>query len=607
MGEARSERRGSDSAVSNRSNRTTSSLHAVASSRTSRRRHTPPLGEILIERNTLTADQLRDAMEQHRRLRKRLGQTIVDLGYASPEAVLDGLSAQLGVPPTQVNAYTVTPEAIACVPERIARKYTAVPLIKVGTSLLVATANPWDLQALDDLRFAAGCPIQPMIALESDVLAAIERCYGRGFAPKDDLDDHAVVVVDSPGPQLDLHDELAQRSATALVDRIIARAVSDRASDVHLEPTRHHLRVRFRIDGTFHDAATLLPALAPSVVARLKVLSGADIAVSRTPQDGRFSATINARGLDVRMSTYPTIWGEKVVLRLLDRTALQLSIDRLMDGRTRDLFRALTHRPEGLILVTGPTGSGKTSTLYAAVSELAEMGRNVTTIEDPVEYWLPGVNQGQTNVKAGFTFARGLRAILRQDPDVIMVGEIRDRETLDTAVEASLTGHVVLSTLHTNGSIATLTRLLEMGVESYVLASAVTGALAQRLVRRVCEVCAEPRPVSARNRHYFGQSVPATVLHSLGCETCSGIGYRGRIGVYELAVVDSELRRLLSKAATEDELLASARARGMRTLREQAIDLVREGKTTVEEILRVFHDLEGDSDPEAASTRRSPS
>ena len=389
----------------------------------------PALGEILVERKTLTEEQLREAMTRQQRSRKRLGEILMELGFASPDAVLDGLSAQLGVPPTRVNSYTVTPEALTCLSEKVARKYTAVPLLKVGSTLIVATANPRDLQALDDLRFAAGCEVQTMIALESEILQALATFYGNPFA-NDAEAERASVVVDVPGPQLDLQDQGTQKSASSIVDRILARGAGDRASDIHLEPTKHSLRVRFRIDGMLHEVAELLPVLAPAVVARLKVLAGMDISVHRNPQDGRFSATINGRSLDMRTSTFPTIWGEKAVLRLLDRSsAAALGIERHERPLARGVPRS-DSRHEGIVLVTGPTGSGKTSTLYAALAELAESGRNVVTIEDPVEYWLPGVSQGQTNPKAGFTFAQGLRAILRQDPDVIMVGEIRDPETL---------------------------------------------------------------------------------------------------------------------------------------------------------------------------------
>jgi type IV pilus assembly protein PilB len=561
----------------------------VVSRNDARPRLKSPIGEILVEQKTLTPEQLREAIGRQQRSRKRLGEILMELGFADADAVLDGLSAQLGVPPTRVNSFTVTPDALSCLSEKIARKYTAVPMLKTGSTLVVATANPRDLQALDDLRFAAGCEISTMIALESEIQQALEAFYGNPFG--NSASDQASVVVDLPGQQLDLQDQTALKSATTIVDRILARGVADRASDIHLEPTKHSLRIRFRVDGMLHEVADLLPALAPAVVARLKVLAGMDIAEHRNPQDGRFSATINGRGLDVRASTYPTIWGEKAVLRLLDRNSLKRSVTGVMTGPTLNAFRDMITRPEGIVLVTGPTGSGKTSTLYASLAELAESGKNVITIEDPVEYWLQGISQGQTNPKAGFTFAQGLRAMLRQDPDVIMVGEIRDPETLATAIEASLTGHLVLSTLHTNGSVATLTRLLEMGIEPYLLASSIAGILAQRLVRRICESCRQEGPVPAGQAHLFGNDVPKVLVHGAGCPECRGIGYRGRVGVFELLTLNADLRRLLNARAGEDEILAAARAAGLSTLRDQALELVREGTTTIEEVTRVFHEL----------------
>jgi type IV pilus assembly protein PilB len=562
----------------------------VREDKSSRHQNGQALGEILLERKTLTEEQLREAMTRQLRSRKRLGEILMEMGFATPEAVLDGLSAQLGVPPTRVNSYTVTPEALKHLSEKVARKYGAVPLLKAGSTLVVAMPDPKNLKALDDLRFAAGCEIRTMIALESEIEAALATLYGNPF---EDESERASVVIDVLGPQLDLDDQTTQKSATSIVDRILARGVGDRASDLHLEPTKHSLRIRFRIDGILHDVADLLPALAPAVVARLKVLGAMDIATHRIPQDGRFSATVNGHGIDVRVSTFPTIWGEKAVLRLLDRNALKRSLASVMEETaTRETFRDLIRRTEGIVLVTGPTGSGKTSTLYAGLSELADAQKNVVTIEDPVEYWLPGVSQGQTNVKAGFTFAQGFRAILRQDPDVVMVGEIRDSETLETAIEASLTGHLVLSTLHTNGSVATLTRLLEMGVEPYLLASTLTGVVAQRLVRRICEECKYPVPTPAQAKACFGEDVPEYLYKGRGCRECGGIGYRGRIGVFEVLTMNAELRRMLHARASEEEITVAARAAGLSTLREQALALVRQGVTTLEDVSRVFHDLE---------------
>ena len=526
---------------------------------------TQALGEILLEQKLVTHEQLGQAIDRQKRTRRRLGRILVDMGFTTPEAVLEALSSQLGVPSTRVNAYTVDPEAVQSLPEKVARKHMAFPLLKTGSTLAVAIASPQNLHALDDLRFASGGEVQTMVALETEIQTAIDKYYGNQFGGSSgsgmgpDQEEAGVVVIDAPGPQLDLHDEATERSASSLVDRIIARAAMDRASDVHLEPMKSSLRVRFRIDGTFHEVAHLLLAVAPAVIARIKVLSGMDISEHRNPQDGRFSATIGGRGLDLRSSTYPTIWGEKAVLRLLDRSTLQLSLDGIMSGGALDGFRELVRRPEGIILVTGPTGSGKTSSLYAALGELAELGKNIITIEDPVEYWLPGVNQGQTNHKAGFDFPRGLRAMLRQDPDVIMVGEIRDTETMETAIEAALTGHLVLSTLHTNSSVATVTRLLEMGVEPYLLASALTGVLAQRLVRKTCEQCREQMPPRSPVGALFGDNAPKQLFRGVGCPECRGTGFRGRRGVFELLVMNDSLRRLMFEQGSEAELLKVAR------------------------------------------------
>jgi len=571
-----------------RSTTDTGRPHLIARSDEARsRRKGLALGEILVGRRALTPAQLRHALTQQTRNRKRLGQILMELGFTDANDVLEGLSAQLGVPPARVNSLTVTPEALACISERIARKYGAVPLVKTGSTLVVATADPRNLQALDDLRFASGSDVQTVVALESEIEEALEAFYGHPFVRDDEP---SAVVVDVPGPQADLEDAAARESATSIVDRILARGATDRASDIHLEPTRHSLRIRFRIDGLLHDVADLLPALAPAVIARLKVVARMDVAEHRNPQDGRFSATINGRGLDVRVSTYPTIWGEKAVLRLLDRTALNHSIPTLMNQRTADAYRDLIRRPDGIVLVTGPTGSGKTSTLYAGLAELADSGRNVITIEDPVEYWLPGVSQSQTNRKAGFTFAQGFRAILRQDPDVIMVGEVRDTETLETAIEASMTGHLVLTTLHTNGAVASLSRLLEMGAEPYLLASTVTGILAQRLVRRICEACREPVAVPSSHAALFGSVLPDVTHHGVGCAECGGIGYHGRVGVYEVLRLDATMRCLLNARASEVELHAAARDAGLSTLRDEALALVRNGVTTIDEFVRVFYD-----------------
>jgi type IV pilus assembly protein PilB len=546
------------------------------------------LGRLLVERELITEAQLASAVERQRRTGRRLGHVLVDLGCLTPEVVLEALSQQLGVPTVRVNAHTVQPEAIKALPEKVARRHCAFPLQKIGARLVVALASPKDLDALDDLRFASGCEINTVLALEDEIVAALDRYYRDELLPGAPDDEENAVVLDSAGSPLLMRDEAAERSAVSILERIVARAASDGASDIHVEPMAGEYRVRFRVDGTFRDAASLQPSPAVAVVARIKVLSGMDIAEHRLPQDGRFSATVAGRHLDLRSSTYPTVHGEKAVLRLLDSSALRLQLDLLgLQGPALETFRDMIHRPEGIVLITGPTGSGKTSTLYAALAECVETGKNIMTIEDPVEYGLRGVNQGQTNDKAGFTFAKGLRAMLRQDPDVIMVGEIRDSETMETAIEASLTGHLVLSTLHTNGAVATVSRLLEMGLEPYLLASSVLGIVAQRLVRRICNTCRVEVPTPPALRHLFRDGEPTSFYRGSGCKDCRGTGFRGRIGIYELLLMTNGIRELVLERAADARLFDAARQEGMSSLREECLKLVARGETTLEEVLRV--------------------
>jgi type IV pilus assembly protein PilB len=547
------------------------------------------LGGLLRERGLLTDDQLEAAIARQQQTGRRLGHILVELGFATAEAVLEALSQQLGVKTARVNGYTVNPDAISALPEKVARRHTACPLQRVGSTLIVALASPKDLVALDDLRFASGCEVQTVLALEEEILSAINRYYRDEWLPTTPDDNAGTVVLDSPSAQLLTRDEAAERSAVTILERVIARAANDLASDIHFEPQADALRVRFRVDGTFREVAVLAKELVPAVIARVKVLSGMDIAEHRLPQDGRFSAVLgDHRRLDLRSSTYPTVHGEKAVLRLLDGSGLRLQLDRVgLSGATLDTMRDLIHRPEGIVLITGPTGSGKTSTLYAALAELVATGKNIVTIEDPVEFALPGVNQGQTNDKAGFTFAKGLRALLRQDPDVIMVGEIRDMPTLETAIEASLTGHLVLSTLHTNSAVATVARLLEMSLEPYLLASSVLGIVAQRLVRRICSTCRAEVSTPPALRAMFRDGEPQTFFRGVGCPDCRGTGFRGRIGIFEVLCMTDDIRALVLERAPDIRLLETARHDGMTSLREECLTLVGRGETTLEEVLRV--------------------
>jgi type IV pilus assembly protein PilB len=571
------------------------------------------LGELLLARELITVDQLNAAIEQQGRDGRRIGQILIESGATTADAVLGALSVQLGMPSTRINAYTLNAEALRALPEKVARKHRAFPIEKIGTTLTVALAAPADLEMIDDLRFASGCEIRTLVAMEDEITGALDRYYAPEGIPHQLAGPAEQVVVESPlierrdpsrsGRRAEMYgrratdlvetdperfDEAAEKSAVTILDRLLARAATDCASDLHLESLRDAFRVRFRIDGTFREVATFDPVLAPAIVARVKVLSGMDIAEHRLPQDGRFSATVGSRRLDIRSATYPTLHGEKAVLRLLDRSTLRLRLETMgMRGALLERFRELIRKPEGMILMTGPTGSGKTSTLYAALAELVETGKHIITIEDPVEYALAGVNQGQTNDKAGFTFARGLRAILRQDPDVIMVGEIRDRETLQTAVEASLTGHLVFSTLHTNGALATVARMVDMGVEPYLLASSLLSLAAQRLVRRICATCRSEMPTPPGVNHLFPSGPPDRLYRGRGCHDCHGTGYRGRVAIHELAVMTDELRHLIMERAPESRLKEAASRSGMVSLRDECLTRVIEGETTLEEVLRV--------------------
>ena len=547
------------------------------------------LGVLLCERGLLNEQQLEAAIARQQQTGRRLGHVLVDLGFVTPEAVLEALSLQLGVPTVRINAFTVNTDALNALPEKVARRHTAFPLQRIGSAtLVVALASPKDLTALDDLRFACGCEIQTVLALEHEIVSAIDRYYRDEWVPSAADDRSGSVKIESVEAKWLVRDEAAERSAVSMLERVIGRAAKEGASDIHFEPREDDFRIRFRVDGTFRDVALLPAELSPALVSRVKVLAGMDIAEHRLPQDGRFSATVEDQRLDLRSSTYPTVHGEKAVLRLLDNRGSRRNLEGIgMGGRTLETMRELIHRPEGIVLITGPTGSGKTSTLYACLHELVETGKNIVTIEDPVEYALVGVNQGQTNDKAGFTFARGLRAVLRQDPDVIMVGEIRDGETLSTAIEASLTGHFVLSTLHTNSAVATIARLTEMQLEPYLLATSILGIVAQRLVRRICETCRTEVETPPALRAMFRAGGPQTFYRGVGCRDCRGTGFRGRLGIFEMMRMSDEITALVLEKAPDLKIFEAARRGGLTSLREECLTLVAKGETTLEEVLRV--------------------
>ena len=552
------------------------------------------LGDMLVKRGSLTGDQLKDALLEQGDSGRLLGEILVDGGFLDEHDLLAALSEQLKLPLVDLRRTLPTEEALASLPESVVREAHALPMRVADEGVAVAMAGPPDARTLQMLEQAAGSRVSVVLAPSADIKRLIDRSY-RAMAGMDRIveafqGDESSRTGGIPTATLNL-DESAP--VVQVVTRILTEAVRDRASDVHIEPQDTYLRVRFRIDGALHDAATLPASMAQALVSRIKILSDMNIVERRRAQDGQFEATVDGRALDVRVATNATIWGEKAVLRLLDRSRSLLELGRLgMSTETREEFTKMIRTPFGMVICAGPTGSGKTTTLYAALSEINGVERNITTIEDPVEYVFPSINQIQINEAADITFANGLRSILRQDPDVILVGEVRDVETARIAVQSALTGHFVLSSLHAIDSTAALHRFLDMGIESFLIASSVIGVVAQRLVRRTCTACSEPyEPTPDEMTFYeaWGGKPKDNFVHGTGCNFCSQTGYVERVGVYELLHVSGEVRDAIVRQASHDEIRALAIDQGMRTLRDEALRLIEEDVTTIAEVVRSIY------------------
>jgi type IV pilus assembly protein PilB len=569
------------------------------------------LGISLIEAGFISRDQLDVALKKHRRSGDTLGYTLLKLGYINEQKLLNFFQSKLGFSHANLGNYVVDPSIIKFVPEDIARKYQVFPLLKVKDGLTLAMVDPLDSFVLENLRYTTGCQIKPLVSTKDEIVQAIEKYYVtqpnaatrtlkmqppdgglaelkaianrvRGVVQGDKVHDFAQQATE----------EASKASIIQLVNRIIADAVKYKASDIHLEPDGQGLRIRFRVDGLLEEVLHLGQDWSDTAISRIKVMAELDISEKRVPHDGRATVSLDGREIDLRVSTFPTVFGEKAVLRILDKTSLVFSIDELgFEKNVMASVRSLITNPNGIFLLTGPTGSGKTSTLYASLKEICDIQKNIVTIEDPVEYQLPLVNQSQINVRAGFTFASGLRSILRQDPDVIMVGEIRDLETAETAIRASLTGHLVFSTLHTNDSAGAITRLIDMGVEPFLVASSILGTMAQRLVRKNCPQCKEPILMSEEVLERLGASRQDIDLWQFfegkGCPECKDTGYRGRICITELMVMSEPLRSLTIEKVSASKLKLKARDMGMVTLREDGLNKAGSGMTTLTEILRV--------------------
>jgi type IV pilus assembly protein PilB len=555
------------------------------------------LGELLLENGLVTPEQLEAALAVQRRERRPLGQVLLAQGMVDEKALAGVLSLHFDVPQIDFARARVEKEALALISESYAREHTILPIRVDKDELEVATVDPGDLALFAELKVLTRKRIKPVLGVKSQIDQAITQSYKL----RTGVDRHVRSFEESYRPTL-ANRRLAEVKQDApvvqIVDLIIAQGAEERASDIHIEPQQDHLRIRFRIDGVLHDATRLPATLAAPIISRVKLLANLDIVDRRHSQDGQIQTTVDGRPLDIRVGTIETIWGEKAVLRLLERSRSILRLDTLgFSPATLKMFRSLVQSPYGMILVTGPTGSGKTTTLYAALNEINRVEKNVMTIEDPVEYTFEDVNQIQINRLAGITFANGLRGILRQDPDAILVGEIRDKETAEISVQSALTGHLVLSSLHATDAVGAIYRFLEMGIESFMVTSAVIGVLAQRLVRRNCPDCTTVYEPSAEELEFYravgGQGI---IFHrGTGCANCVHTGFRGRIGVFEVLRMTDGLKRLLVREAPHEELREQAIREGMTTLRSAGVARIDEGLTTIAEVIRSVHVSEGTS------------
>jgi len=578
-------------------------------------RKTEAIGEIFVRLGMITQEQLSQAIEKQKLLKRqeRLGDVLVNMGLVSERDRVRCLGEQWNVNFVDVTEVEVDPAVTKLISQDVARKLKALPLERRNGRISVAMKNPLDIFAMDEIRMITGLEVEPSIAAEEDIISAIGRVYGsqlnvseqvdnvikefdtEGFETEDlDLDAASSSDEEDEVPIEELRELSEEAPVIKLANLIISRGIGDGASDIHIEPGRRIVRVRYRLDGILHEAMRIPKKVQASLISRIKILSEMDIATKRAPQDGRISAAVNGREYDFRVSTLPAAFGEKIVLRVLDKGSISIGLNKLgLLPETQDRFEDLISRTYGIILVTGPTGSGKSTTLYSVLKKINSGEKNILTIEDPVEYEVEGITQVGINAKAGLTFAAGLRTMLRQDPDIAMVGEIRDAETALIATEAALTGHLVLSTLHTNDAPGAITRLIEMGIEPFLVSSSVIGVLAQRLVRTICPKCKEeyepPADAVARLGIESHGDAKITFYKGTGCDYCRGTGYKGRVGVYELLTVNDEIRDLVLTRASSHAIRQTAIKSGMKALRDDAISKILLGQTTLEECLRVIY------------------
>lgn len=542
------------------------------------------LGDLLVEAGLISEEQLTYTLNT-KSPNEKLGDALLREGFITEQQLIEVLEFQLGIPHINIIQYSIDQDAVQLVPKELAKRYDLMPIRKDKNKLFVAMADPMDYFAIEELRMATGYQIETAIASKNEIYRTITKYYDlqesmeevmTDLSPKETISEAEVTDEDSP--------------VVRLVNQIIANGLVQRASDIHFDPQEADLRVRYRVDGILRTERTLPKHMQNVIIARIKIMANLNITENRLPQDGRMKTTIHFKPVDIRVSVLPTIFGEKVVMRILDLSNMLNSLDKV--GFTKENlknFQRMLQRPNGIILITGPTGSGKSSTLYAALNRLNGEDVNIITVEDPVEYQLEGINQIQVNENIGLTFANGLRSILRQDPDIIMVGEIRDKQTAQIAVRASITGHLVLSTLHTNSSVAALIRLKDMGIEPFLISSSVVGIVAQRLVRKVCRDCGQTVEPTEREREIFlSRDIEIkSVRRGKGCPACNMTGYRGRIAIHEILPIDGEIRELIMESPSAEGIRQVVKKKGMKFLIDDGLLKVKEGLTTTEEILRV--------------------
>lgn len=556
------------------------------------------LGDLLVKAGIIETAQLQKALDVQKENKKRLGEVLIDLGYTTEEMIAVALSRQLGMDKVSLKGISIESEIINLVNGNILRKYVMIPIEYSNGNMnvvRVAMADPMDLRAQDDFSIITSLQTEPVVATPTDIMLALDKYYGDSEAmdaSRQYLKEREQIEAANLQNQEDgwEKEDISNSPIVLLVKTMIEQAARQRASDIHIEALERKVRVRFRIDGVLYEKFHYDIQMLPAIIARLKILGGMDISEKRKPQDGSIFIMIDRKEYDIRVSILPTVHGEKCVMRLAQKKALNKDKKELgFSTEELGLFENILKNQNGMILVTGPTGSGKSTTLYTALSELNREDVNIITVEDPVEADIDGINQVQVNPKADLTFASALRSILRQDPDIIMIGEIRDRETAEIAVQASMTGHLVVSTLHTNSAASTLTRLMDMGVESYLLADSMVGVIAQRLVRKLCPHCRQKYPVQGREKEFLHirEDEVIELYQAVGCPMCNGTGYTGRTGIYEIMRVSPALRQIISKGGNAEQIREQALKEGMKTIQMSAIELVRTGITSFAEMLRV--------------------